>query len=210
MLGKVVKQERSSFTNLRQFLSALRKNNLVTDVYAQVDSKLEIAEIHRRVVAASGPALLFHNVKGSSFPVLTNMFGTEERVNIAFRNRPHELVANAVRLATRDFPPSLKTLWEHRNTFKPLLKLGAKNSRRSPLIENSLSPIDLNTLPLLQSWPEDGGHFITLPLVYTESPSGGAPNLGMYRIQRFDSRTCGLHWQIAKGGGHHFFTLKRL
>lgn len=199
----------NGFHNLRQFIEVLRQRNLIVDIHSPVDPNLELAEIHRRVIAANGPALLFHRVKGSPFPVVTNLFGTLERVSIAFRNRPEDLIANAVKLATRDFPPSLKNLWEQRRTIRSLMKVGMRKRRRAPILECSSAP-DLEKLPMLTSWPEDGGPFITLPLVYTEPPEGGPPNLGMYRIQRYDKSTCGLHWQIAKGGGHHFHQAEQL
>jgi UbiD family decarboxylase len=85
------------------------------------------------------------------------------------------------------------------------LKLGTKKVRRAPVLEVQKNPANLDELPLLQLWHEDGGHFITLPLVYTESPTSGKHNLGMYRIQRYDAQTTGIHWQIHKGGGFHYF-----
>ncbi len=80
------------------------------------------------------------------------------------------------------------------------MKLGTKKVRRAPILEVYKEPANLEELPLLQLWHEDGGHFITLPLVYTESPTSGKHNLGMYRIQRYDAETTGIHWQIHKGG----------
>src|SRR5207253_9051155 len=77
--------------------------------------------------------------------------------------------------------------------------------RRAPVLEVHDEPSNLEELPLLQLWHEDGGHFITLPLVYTESPSSGKHNLGMYRIQRYDENTTAIHWQIGKGGGFHYY-----
>ncbi len=191
-------------TNLRQFIDSLRHHKAIVDIHSEVDSNLEIAEIHRRVAAANGPALLFHRVKNSSFPVVTNLFGSSERVALAFNNRPEDFIAQMIHLATRDFPPSLKTLWSHRSNLKKLLKLGFRRRKYAPVLETQQTSPNLDSLPMLKSWPMDGGHFITLPLVYTEPIDGGPANLGIYRIQRYDNRTCGLHWQIAKGGGFHY------
>jgi UbiD family decarboxylase len=83
--------------------------------------------------------------------------------------------------------------------------MGTKSRRNGPVLEVTQPEVDLGKLPLLQLWPEDGGHFVTLPLVYTESPVTKKPNLGMYRIQRYDRRTTGMHWQIGKGGGFHYY-----
>ena len=190
--------------NLRHFIKRLRAENEIADVYEEVDPHLEIAEIHRRVAAANGPALFFHRVKGSSFPVVTNLFGSRRRVDLAFPNRPEKIIAKLVELLTSTFPPKLSELWRQRDTLKNLLTLGTQRKTRAPVMERMLCPPDLETLPMLKTWPQDGGHFITLPLVYTEPPNGGPPNLGMYRIQRYDKTTTGLHFQIQKGGGFHF------
>lgn len=188
--------------NLRQFIASLRNHNEIIDVHCPVDPNLEIAEIHRRVAEENGPALFFHNVKGSTFPVVTNLFGSVKRLEIAFQNKPEDFVATAVRLATQDFPPNLKKLWKYRTDLKKLLKIGTSKIRSAPVMECS-PQVNLEQLPLLTSWPLDGGPFITLPLVYTEPPGGGPHNLGIYRIQRYDQTTTGLHWQIGKGGGFH-------
>lgn len=188
--------------NLRQFLDALRAEHEIVDVFHPVSPHLEIAEIHRSVAASEGPALLFHDVKGSSFPVVTNLFGSSRRIEIAFGKRPEKFVEDLVTFATREFPPTPSTLWKRRGLLKNLLKVGTQKTSRLPVCERQGK--DLNALPMLTSWPLDGGPFLTLPLVYTEQPGGGAPNLGMYRIQRFDATTTGLHFQIAKGGGFHY------
>ncbi len=192
-----------AFTNLRSFISHLREHKEIVDIHEEVDSDLELAEIHRRVAAADGPALLFHRVKGSPFPVVTNLFGSNKRISLAFHNEPEKFVSNMIRLATRDFPPSINTLWGQRSDLKKLLKIGVKRRRTAPVLEHRASGLD--QLPMLKCWPMDGGHFLTLPLVYTEHPEkGGSPNLGIYRMQRYDNQSCGMHWQIGKGGGFHY------
>ncbi len=190
---------------MRDYLSRLRQQREICDIYHEVDPDLELPEIHRRIIEQGGPALLFHRVKGSSFPVVTNLFGTQKRVDLAFHNRPEEIVADLVNLATRDFPPSFNTLWKKRRALTSLLKLGTRTTRKAEILDVCSRSPDLNTLPFTKSWPEDGGFFLTLPLVYTEDPNGGPPNLGIYRIQRHSKNTTGLHWQIAKGGGFHYY-----
>lgn len=193
--------------NLRSFIDQLKKENQLAIIDAQVDPYLEIAEIHRRVIAEEGPALLFTNVKGSPFPVVTNLFGTPQRVEWAFGPRPEQLMKEIVQLMDKIMPPSPKILWKERNLFKDLLKIGLKPvpESQAPVLEVKQSPVDLTKLPVITSWQEDGGPFITLPLVYTEQPTSGKHNLGMYRMQIFDAKTTGMHWQIHKGGGFHHF-----
>jgi 4-hydroxybenzoate decarboxylase subunit C len=191
--------------NLRSFIDELRREDDLVEIEAEVDPYLEIAEIHRRVIDEQGKALLFKRVKGSPYPVVTNLFGTAKRIDLAFGKGPQELVKKAVEAVEVLLPPKPKELWQFRDLAFKALKLGTKKVRRAPVLEVCDQPADLNKLPLLQLWHEDGGHFITLPLVYTESPSSGKHNLGMYRIQRYDGQTTGIHWQIGKGGGFHYY-----
>jgi UbiD family decarboxylase len=191
--------------NLRSFIDTLRRENEITEISVSVDPYLEIAEIHRRMIEAQGKALFFTNVKGSAFPVVTNLFGTIKRIELAFGKRPQEFVKRAVEMVDILIPPKIGELWNYRDMGLSALKLGTKKVRNAPVLESRQAEVDLEKLPLLQLWHEDGGHFITLPLVYTESPTSGKPNLGMYRIQRYDKTTTGIHWQIGKGGGFHYF-----
>ncbi|MEP6947179.1 MAG: UbiD family decarboxylase [Acidobacteriota bacterium] len=191
--------------DLRTFIESLRHEGEIVEVSAAVDPYLEIAEIHRRVIESEGKALLFTNVKGSEFPVVTNMFGTRKRIDLAFGRKPLDFVKRAVHAAEDLLPPKLGKLWEYRDLAFSAAKFGAKRTRNAPILESRQSKVDLEKLPLLQLWHEDGGHFVTLPIVYTESPTDGKHNLGMYRIQRYDKTTTGMHWQIGKGGGFHYF-----
>ena len=190
--------------NLRSYIETLRQENELAEIEAEVDPYLEIAEIHRRAIDGQGKALLFKNVKNSKYPVITNLFGTAKRIDLAFGKKPQELVKKAVEMVEVLLPPKPFELWKYRSMAFEALKLGTKKVRRAPVLEAIDKPANLEEIPLLQLWHEDGGHFITLPLVYTESPSSGKHNLGMYRIQRYDSQTTGIHWQIHKGGGFHY------
>ncbi len=191
--------------NLRTFIDSLRREDEIVEINAEVDPYLEIAEIHRRVIDEQGKALLFRDVKGSQFPVVTNLFGTNKRIDLAFGGRPLEFVRRAVEIVDILIPPKPRKLWGYRDMAMTALKLGTKKVGRAPVLESRQKEVDLEKIPLLQLWHEDGGHFITLPLVYTESPVSGKSNLGMYRIQRYDKTSTGMHWQIGKGGGFHYF-----
>ncbi|HEV8157914.1 MAG TPA: UbiD family decarboxylase [Pyrinomonadaceae bacterium] len=191
--------------NLRSFIETLRRENDLIEIETEVDPYLEIAEIHRRVIEEQGKTLLFNNVKNSKFPVITNLFGTVKRIELAFTKKPQEFVRRAVEMVEVLLPPKPKQLWNYRDMALSALQLGTKKVRRAPVLEVCDRPANLEKLPLLQLWHEDGGHFITLPLVYTESPTSGKHNLGMYRIQRYNETTTGIHWQIGKGGGFHHY-----
>jgi 4-hydroxybenzoate decarboxylase subunit C len=185
--------------SLSEFVRRLRDRGELAEITAQVNPTLELAEIHRQVIAQSGPALLFKNVLGSKFSVATNLFSSKKRLQIALGDDYEDVVGNLIESIIGEGSFPFFGLWKKR----ALLRIGTKRVLRTPVAKHSLSP-DLSQIPFLTCWPGDGGAFLTLPLVYTESPSGRGANLGMYRIQRFDATTAGLHWQIGKGGGFHF------
>ena len=191
--------------NLRCFLDTLRKEGELVEISAEVDPYLELAEIHRRVIAEHGKALLFTNVKGSRFPVATNLFGTVRRIDLAFGSRPLEFVQRALKAAADLVPPTLGKLWACRDLAFSARKLGTRRIGTGAVLESRQQTVDLEQIPFIQLWPEDGGYFNTLGLVYTESPTDHKHNLGIYRMQRFDETSTGMHWQIGKGGGFHYF-----
>ena len=192
-----------SFPDLRAFIDRLRHDGDLVTIDARVDPHLEVAEIHRRVIAAGGPALLFTNVAGKPFRLVTNLFGTPRRAQLAFGDRPLQLIKRLVHLAETILPPTPSALWGARDVGGALLKVGMKRARTAPVVDR-LVPAALDQLPAITSWPEDGGPFITLPLVYTTHPARPGHNLGMYRMQVYDRQTTGMHWQIGKGGGFHY------
>jgi 4-hydroxybenzoate decarboxylase subunit C len=195
-----------TFDNLKQFIDVLQREKDLAVIDAPVDPNLELAEIHRRVIDEGGPALLFTNVRGSSFPVVTNLFGTARRVNLAFGTRPEELMKRTVNAVHTLLPPKPKSLWNEKGLLFDLLKVGTKNVSQSaaPVLQVCDRNERMAKLPVITSWQEDGGPFVTLPLVYTEHPVTRQHNLGMYRMQVFDGATTGMHWQIHKGGGFHY------
>jgi len=193
-----------SFPDLRAFIDQLRRDEDLVTVEARVDPHLEVAEIHRRVIAAGGPALLFTNVAGSDFRLVTNLFGTARRAELAFGDRPLRLIRRVVELAETLLPPTPAKLWGARDVGRELLTVGTKRVPTGPVLDRVTTDVRLDRVPALTCWPEDGGPFITLPLVYTAHPERGGHNLGLYRMQVYDPRTAGMHWQIGKGGGYHY------
>lgn len=178
-----------------------------------VDPNLEAAEIHRRVYRSEGPAILFENVLGSQFPMVSNLFGTIERARFIFRDtlpsvrRLIEFKADPSQLARR--PTHLLA------AARTALRMRPRKTRRGPLLTHE---IKIEQLPQLTSWPNDGGAFITLPQVYTENvedPGLMKSNLGMYRVQISGgdyqpNQQVGLHYQIHRGiGVHHAAAIRR-
>ena len=191
------------FSDLRGFLDHLRRDRDLIEISAPVDPVLEAAEIHRRVIAAGGPALLFTNIKGAAFPLATNLFGTPRRAELAFGKRPLDFIKRVVHLAETVLPPTPAKLWGARDVGLGLLKVGTKRLATGPIREVVTSEVRLDQLPVITCWPDDGGPFVTFPLVYTEHPEKPGHNLGMYRMQVYDQASTGMHWQIGKGGGCH-------
>jgi UbiD family decarboxylase len=197
-------------SNLRSFLDLLRREKDLVSIDTEVDPYLEVAEVHRRLIERGGPALLFTRVKGSNYPVVTNLFGTTKRIELAFGSKPEQFVKELVSVAEALLPPQRSELWKHRSLVRDFLKLGTKTVSHGPVTEALDRPGRLDELPVLTTWQEDGGPFITLPLVYTENPITKKHNLGIYRMQVFDAKTAGLHWQIQKGGGFHYHAAEEL
>ncbi|HSB64522.1 MAG TPA: UbiD family decarboxylase, partial [Thermoanaerobaculia bacterium] len=198
--------------DLHVFLDLLRRENELATVEAEADPRLEIPEIHRRVIEARGKALLFKRPKGADFPVVTNLFGTQKRLELAFGRKPREFVETAARAAIELLPPTGEKLWAFRSFLGAALRVGTQRAAVAPVRDVVDDAPDLTRLPALTQWPEDAGAFLTLPLVYSELPSDGRAgrpqgrqsNLGVYRMQIHGPRTAGVHWQIAKGGGFHY------
>src|SRR5262245_38289741 len=121
--------------NLRSFLDLLRREADLIEIETEVDPYLELAEIHRRVIEGGGPALLFKRVKGSPYPVLTNMFGTAKRIDLAFGKKPETFIKQLVEVAESLLPPKRSELWKHRKLVRDFLKLGTRNVTRAPVNE---------------------------------------------------------------------------
>src|SRR5262245_31612298 len=141
--------------DLRSYLAALRRDGHLVEIAAEVDPRLEVAEIHRRVVAAGGPALLFRRVRGADMPVATNLFGTPERIAIAFGRRPKDLVARAAALPETLLPPTAGRLWAHRGLFRDLLRAGTRRRPTGPVLETIERPPRLTRLPVLTTWAKE-------------------------------------------------------
>ena len=193
-----------SFPDLRSFLAHLEAQGQLARVRAEVDPDQDVTILQHRVLAAGGPALLFENVKGSPYSLVTNLFGTPERVAAAFGGPPREVGERLAAVAETLMPPTAGGLWAARKQIRRLLSARLKRVRTGAVLAECFAPPQLLRLPCLTCWPLDGGAFFTLPLVYTVDPETGAGNLGIYRLQRFDAETTGMHWQIEKGGGFHF------
>lgn len=197
-----------SFRDLREFVGHLEQAGELVRIGAEVDPDQEITVIQHRVLAAGGPALLFEKVKGSPYRLVSNLFGTPRRVEMAFGRHPGEIGNDLVRFAERMKEPGVRAVWEQRRTLWSIARARMRTVRGGPVLDRASEPPVLTRLPVLKCWPLDGGRFFTLPLVHTMDPETGAGNLGIYRLQLYDDASTGMHWQIEKGGGFHFHKAK--
>lgn len=193
--------------DLNEFIDVLRQHGELKEITVEVDPELEISAITDRVVKRNGPALLFTNVKGHpDFPVLINTFGSEKRMTLALGAESLDgIAAEIAELIQPKIPPTLIGKIQMLTKLTRLKDLAPKTVRSGPCQEvMETDAPSLEGLPILKCWPQDGGRYITFPQVITRHPVMGTRNVGMYRLQVFDDRTLGLHWQRHKGGAHHY------
>jgi len=197
----------TDFRSLGEFLSFLESEGDLRVVTREVDWEYEVTEIACREAKAEGPALLFQRVRGSHVPLAVNVLAARRRIEWAIGRRPGA-VGDELESLFHALPPKrLADLWDLRGSARRVLAMRPRLVDQGPAQAKRLD--DLASLPILKLWPEDGGRFVTFPLVLTEHPVTRTRNLGIYRMQVFDPRTTGMHWQIGKGGGFHFHAAER-
>jgi 4-hydroxy-3-polyprenylbenzoate decarboxylase len=201
-----------AYPDLRDFLARLERTGELRRVGVPVDPQLEVSEIVQRVVRAGGPALLFERPTRGTMPLAINVFGTERRMAAALGvDRLDEIGERIGALLRPELPIGLGGLWEALGKAAQLRAVPPRRVRTAPCqdVIRHGGEVDLDLLPGIQSWPEDGGVFLNLGLTHTKHPVTGARNLGMYRLQRHDARTVGLHWQIHKDSNAHHAVAER-
>ncbi len=199
----------TSVRTIGDFARYLESAGELHKVTVEVDSYLEITEIATRAIKERRPALLFENVKGSKYPLVINTMASEHRCELALNKHPEQLGEELIRFMMDAMPPKPSVLWKHKPIVGRFLKTRNK-SVSSALVQEVVEEPNLDELPILTCWPEDGGRFVTLPQVVTYDPRNGKRNIGMYRMHVFDKQTTGMHWQIQKGGGFHYYEAERL
>ncbi|ACI21258.1 MULTISPECIES: menaquinone biosynthesis decarboxylase [Thermodesulfovibrio] len=202
-----------AYKDLRDFIEVLGTKGLLHRVKVEVDPVLEIAEITDRMCKSphGGKALFFEKVKGSNIPVVTNIFGSFERMCLSLEVESLDDVGKRVEKLLNQTPP--KTFKEKIKTAFDLLEISKylpKRVKNAPCQEVVNYEPNLDKLPILKTWPLDGGRFITLPMVFTRDPDTGKQNCGMYRMHVYDAKTTGMHWHIHKDGATHYRKYKEL
>lgn len=194
------------YKDLRAFVERLEREKELKRITVEVDPVLEITEIAERAVRAGGPALLFEKPKGSRVPLLINALGSERRINLALEVKEVGEIADRIR-GMLDFQ-SPQGLFEKIKMLPKLAELGSffPKTVRSGACKEVVKKegFSLFDFPILKCWPQDAGRFITWPLVITKNPETAKRNVGVYRMQVYDERTTGMHWQTQKHGAEHF------
>jgi len=199
----------SNFPALGDFARHLESLGELHRVKVEVDPELEITEIAVRALREQRPALLFEKVKGARFPLAINLLASERRLELALGRHPDQLGEELIHFVEAAMPPRPRLVVDHWPVVKRLLAARPKRSRNA-LSQQIISAPQLSHLPIQKCWPEDGGRFITLGQVFTHDPRDGKRNVGMYRMQVYDDRSTGMHWQIQKGGGFHYYQAQKL
>src|SRR5579863_1913800 len=195
-----------AYTDLREFVRALEKHKELKRIPFEVDPVLEMTEFADRSVKTGGPALLFEKPKGSKIPVLINAYASMRRMEIALEVSSVDEIARRIsEFLEMRMPEGLI------GKLKMLPKLAEVGAFFPKIVSGGpckdviqREKFSLRDLPILKCWPEDGGRFITLPMVFSKNPDTGKRNCGCYRLQIFDERTTGMHWQTHKQGAEHY------
>lgn len=204
-----------TYRDLHEFVDLLESKGELRRIKGEVSAELEITEITDRMSKSpgGGKALLFEKVRGSEFPVLTNAFGSEGRMALALETDSLDTLAARISGLLEMQMPS--TFMGKVGTLPELMGLAkciprVKRSSRPPCQEVVLQDdeVDLGKIPVLKCWPQDGGRFVTLPVVFTKSMDGRR-NVGMYRLQVYGRNTTGMHWHVHKDGSHNYMGYKK-
>lgn len=197
-----------AYSDLKEFVDVLEQNGELHRISVEVDADFEIAEINDRMIKNGGKALLFENVKGSEFPLLVNAMGSKKRIELALGvGDVDEIGARILSLfemmttPKRGFMEKMKMLPKLKEitTWAPTRIKGSGACQA-----NVMAEVDMDKIPVLKTWPHDGGKFITFPVVHTISEEKQLHNMGMYRLQVLDKQSTGMHWHMHKDGATHY------
>jgi len=201
------------FKDLNAFIAALEQERELARISEPVSPDLEICAVADRVSKSpgGGPGLIFDRPTGYDVPVALNLFGSMKRICMALGVKHlDELASEIDDLTTPKVPAGMLQAVKMLPMLNRLRDLMPKTVSSAPCQEVVSREGSIDQFPILKCWPEDGGRYITLPLVFTKDPETGARNIGTYRMQVFDGRSTGMHWQQHKGGAQHYRVAERL
>jgi 4-hydroxy-3-polyprenylbenzoate decarboxylase len=193
------------YNGLHSFIKRLEEESEIVRISSSVDPVLEVSEITDRIVKSNGKALLFEN-NGTNYPILINLFGSDKRMALALGKNPDD-VAKEIETFFESVTGGSRSI---KNIVALLNAIPKRIRRRGKCQEVVFKEADISILPVLKSWPFDGGRFFTLPIVHTVHPETKKKNAGMYRMQVIDNKTTAIHWQRHKTGANHFEAWKKV
>nr|HPG60162.1 UbiD family decarboxylase [Candidatus Wallbacteria bacterium] len=194
------------FNDLNDFINELKSKKEIIEIEERVEPSLEAAEIADRMVKRGGPALLFKNVAGCSLPLAMNLFATKKRMQMALGVSDFSEISGRIENLLK--PPAGGGIFNKITEIPRLLEaakclprvISRENSPCKQVIIKDESKIDLGVFPIIKCWPQDGGNFITFPMVITKNPVSGVQNIGMYRMQVISANKTAMHWHKHKDG----------
>jgi len=200
-------KEKSYYNNLGEFIDELKNNKELIEIEQEIDPYLEVTEISDRAIKSGMEALLFKNVKGSKIPLLMNMYGSKKRMELSLSVKNLNEIGDRIRELVKITPP--KSFSQKLDLLPKLMELSkfppqVVKKAPSQEVRYEGDNVNLDMLPIITCWPQDAGPFITLPMVITKDPDNDKQNVGMYRMQKYDSKSTGMHWHIHKGGAKHY------
>jgi 4-hydroxy-3-polyprenylbenzoate decarboxylase len=190
------------FKDLREYIETLKRLNMLTEINAEISADLQISKILREYLPLK-KSVIFNNVKGHKMKVFGNAFASMEHMHTALNLTDFSEPANRVLELTRQLPGGYYEALKQLSKLKDLFSVKPKPVKNGPVKDKISDKFDFDSLPILKTWPGDAGRFITFPLVVTKSKDDRY-NLGVYRMQIYDSKTAGMHWQIHKHGAENF------
>ncbi|MBS4029556.1 MAG: UbiD family decarboxylase [Ignavibacteriales bacterium] len=198
-----------NFSSLSDFLFYLERNGELKRFSVEVDPVLETTEISMRALKEGKQAILFERCTNAKFPLAMNMFASEKRIELALGKHPEQLGEELIRFLEEMMPPTLDALLNNKPIAKRFLSARPKKVS-SGVSQEIISQPMLSDFPIQKCWEFDGGRFITYGQVFTYDPRNAKRNVGIYRMHVFDDATTGMHWQIQKGGGFHYYQAQKL
>ena len=192
------------FHSTADYLQQLEQRGELLRIKEPLDPYLEITEIANRLVKGGGPALLVEKPLGADFPLAIGLYGTMERTEFALGDSLATIATRVKEWVASDIPTTMMDKLKQLPRLAELSGYLPKSVSKAACQQVVIEPAKLNSLPIMTCWPEDGGAYITLPMVFTRDAENGRRNCGMYRLQRFDNNTTGMHWQIHKTGARHY------
>ncbi len=201
-----------AYKDLQEFIHKLKSNNLLIEIEEEVNKDLEITEIANRIMKSNhqNMALLFNHVKDSPYPLLINAFGSLERMSLALEVDNLKHISRDIK-AFMDLS-NYKTLSKQIKALPKLSRLyfSFPRKKNKGACQEVIEEPNLDLIPILKCWPEDGGRFFTLPLVITKDPETKQQNMGMYRMQVYNNKTTGMHWHWHKDGREIYDKYRKL